>query len=132
MFLIDKTEIRTNLDKMFALHKEVYWIRFYLSIGWNLLNISSTQEYALCGSDYSIYLRDKKYGGYEKYYFGIDHNGDKIYDNKKITNDGFHTPYDIYQKQLKEELSYKPFENERFRIKNGLEVPNRRFYEYEY
>src|SRR5690242_2169999 len=40
MEIIDQTDIRTKIDSMQAEYKEIYWIQKYISIGWNLLNVT--------------------------------------------------------------------------------------------
>lgn len=82
-----------RIDKALVNEREIYWIKYYKSIGIKLLNIASTHDEAEC-REYKAYLRAIKAGegDYRHYYCGVTHGGYEVYDEKKMIADGFHLP----------------------------------------
>lgn len=118
MGIIDKTEIRIQIDKYYAFYKELFWIKLYNKIGWNLTNVKDTDA-RLDLTDYFQYKIKRSKRSYSEYYYGIDINGNLIYDIQRILNDGLRIP-EIEQKP--EEKIYNPWHNTRFITKNGLDA----------
>lgn len=105
---IDKTYVRTSLDKYHAAYKEVFWIKFYNEIGWNLVNVKDINADLEC-FDYSRYIRKISQRKYNDYFFRKDADGNDIYDLKRLSMDGYAPP-----EEKKPEEEWKPSWNENF------------------
>lgn len=80
------------IDKHYAGHREIHWIRHYLSIGANLYNISCISQHAK-NYQYERYLQDIKDRKLDLSYYlcGKTPDGCEVYDEQKMIKDGFCT-----------------------------------------
>lgn len=87
---IETIQATCRIDKALVNEREIYWIKYYKSIGVRLYNIANTHDEAEC-RDYKNYLRSIKTGeGSYRYYFcGTTFGGHDVYDEKKMRADGF-------------------------------------------
>lgn len=79
-----------RLDKIYAAHREIHWIKYYKSQGIKLFNVIGMQENAEA-AEYSVYLeciKNKKFVS-NYYYCGKTIEGYEVYDEKRINLDGF-------------------------------------------
>lgn len=106
---IDKTYVRTKIDKYHAAYKEVFWIKFYKEIGWDIVNVKDVNADLEC-FDYSRYVRKITQRVYSDYFFRKDGEGNDIYDLKRLSMDGYAPP----QEEKTENKEWKPFWDEKF------------------
>jgi hypothetical protein len=121
------------IDKMMVNERELYWIRYYLTIGCKLLNLSGISSGSKC-NEYHGYLAHIKRGeaSWHYYYCGKTAGGYEVYDEEKLKADGFRLvqqapitpiiPYPVY------EHNYNPLEYNKFRLKIGLPIIERPSY----
>jgi len=78
------------IDKAKALEREIFWIKYYLSNGSPLTNISGTSE-SSSHAEYQAYLKDVKAKEAKWYYYycGKTTYGVKVFDEERINEDGF-------------------------------------------
>lgn len=110
------------IDKIMVNERELYWIRYHLTIGCKLLNVSGISNGARC-HEYHGYLSSLKKGetSWHYYYCGKTAGGYEVYDEEKLKADGFRLPQP--PKPLEEKSDkYNPYTYEKFLIKAGLQV----------
>lgn len=108
---------RCYLDKIFALQRELHWMKHYKELGCNLTNsagLESDGKYKF----YQGYLASIQKGetSWHYYYCGKTRDGLSVYDKDRITADGFVFPEPPQPKE-----SYNPWKNPRFYILNKIE-----------
>lgn len=113
------------IDTMAVNEREIYWIKYHKSLGCNLLNKASTSPDTKC-HEYHGYLSAIKKGStsWHYYYCGKTAGGYKVYDEKKLTADGFvfkPTPIVVENRNVCEKV-YNPWLNDNFLIKLGAYV----------
>jgi hypothetical protein len=108
------------IDKMAVNEREIYWIKYYKSLGCSLLNKSVTDPNTKC-REYHTYLSSIKQGksSYHYYYCGKTAGGIRVYDEKRLLADGFKMPSpkpkdNPMPGKYTSESDYNPWENERF------------------
>ncbi len=116
------------IDKMAVNEREIYWIRYHISLGCDLLNKSSIAPNTKC-QEYHGYLSAIKKGepSWHYYYCGKTAGGYDVYDEAKLKADGFRLrePEPVKQgKIFGIEHHYNPKEYIKFLIKMGLYVNN--------
>lgn len=102
MAIIDSTKIWCNYDRYMANYKEIYWIKFYMEIGWRLTNIKdinknlSTTEFERLKSKIekgeSLSVGD--------FYYGKDRLGRDIYDVQKVMKFGYRLPDELTYREI--------------------------------
>lgn len=109
------------IDKLAINEREIYWIKYYKSIGCKLLNSALMSQDARC-IEYHCYLASIQRGetSWKYYYCGRTIKGLPVYDEKKLSNDGFRFPSITSQiNDTDDNKGYDPFKNERFVRKIG-------------
>lgn len=110
------------IDKYLVNERELYWIRYYKSIGCKLLNAAGISPYAK-STEYHDYLSSIRKGEtqWRYYYCGRTISGIEVYDEKKLNADGFQFPDSIKIENNYTPLfgkpKYNPWDNPRF-LKN--------------
>ena len=109
--LIEEIEVLPAVcyaHKMYAFHREQYWISYYKGVNPNLTNGKQPTS-----TEYDIYKRVIESGQTEwRYYLcGKTPTGQNVYDIEHFTQDGFSLPKPPPAIELN---SYNPFENQRF------------------
>lgn len=103
-------------DRLMVNERELYWIKYYKALGFQLLNAAGTKDNAYC-YEYKNYLSSLKRGetSWHYYYCGKTRNGDEVYDEKRLNMDGFSFPKETPTfSHSTEDRYYNPWENERF------------------
>jgi hypothetical protein len=87
---IEAIQATCLIDKSLVNEREIYWIKYYKSIGVKLYNIANTHDEAEC-RDYKNYLRSimAGEGSYSYYFCGTTFGGHEVYDERKMRADGF-------------------------------------------
>jgi hypothetical protein len=80
-----------HLDKVYAAHREIFWIQHYKSMGFKLFNVFGMQEEAKA-EQYVIYQNDVQNGRFVSWYYycGKTSDGFEVYDEKRMNLDGFY------------------------------------------
>lgn len=108
-------------DKLALNEREIYWIKYYKSIGCRLLNAAATSPNAKC-NEFHGYLASIKRGStsWHYYYCGKTISGYTVYDEAKLKADGFRLPEPTpTRNESIIEPEYDPFKNPRFVAKMG-------------
>lgn len=111
------------IDKVLLNERERYWIKYYKTVGCNLLNIAATNDAYI--SEYNQYLSCIKRGEAQRHYYycGITIGGYEVYDEKKLNADGFKLTHSAtYTYQSEEKTGYDPWDNPRWKKKIGYRV----------
>ncbi len=121
---IETIATKCYIDTMAVNEREIYWIKYHKSLGCNLLNKASTAPDTKC-REYHGYLAaiKRRETSWHYYYCGKTAGGYQVYDEAKLKADGFvlrqpEPPRQVDKTEYKH--PYNPFENNKYRLKNGL------------
>lgn len=113
MSIIDSTKIWCRYDRYMANYKEIYWIRFYMEIGWKLTNVRDINR-DLSTTEYERLQKLVETGeslSADDFYYGKDKLGRDIYDVQKVMKFGYKLP-DHLTYQEPEPLTYENVYND--------------------
>lgn len=81
------------IDKLFVNEREIFWVKYYKSVGVRLLNAALMSNSAEC-REFKAYVRSVEEGQrqYHYYFCGKTHAGHAVYDEEKMHADGFALP----------------------------------------
>lgn len=101
---IEVIPTKCYIDTIMVNHRELYWIKFYIESGCNLLNKAGIDTN---GSHYEYrrYLANIKRGETQLHYYvcGKTRGGYEVYDEQKLKSDGFELKIEEPEVQIKKE-----------------------------
>lgn len=113
MSIIDTTKIWCRYDRYMAEYKEVYWIKFYMEIGWRLTNIKDINK-NLSTTEYERMKRRIEKGeslSADDFYYGQDRFNRDVYDVQKLMKFGYSIPEELTY-QERDRITYENIYND--------------------